>query len=834
MRPRERPNGGMVTTSMTKREPGTAATQEETAVAGRPQGLSEAEAAARRARGENNVIPAGPSRSYRRILAQNAVTPINVTLFVICAILTGLGLYGDALMTASLVTANVVVGVFQEARAKRQLDRISLLARPTATVIRQGRERAIDPEGVVVGDVLAIRPGDQILVDGRVLSESGLTVDESLLTGESDLIPRRVGDTVHSGTFCMGGSGTYLAEKVGIHSSAQRLTVAARRFRTAETPLQREIGLVLRVMAVLAIALSVEVISSYRGSAHGMPFSESVRAAAVLASLVPQGLSFMVTATYAMAVVRMAGSGALIQRINSVESTSHVDVLCLDKTGTLTTNKLVLETLLPLGSAPLARTQNLLGDFCASAGAGNRTTEAIAAASPGVARAVQEEVPFSSERKWSAIAFDDGVYFLGAPEILQPALLAGSDLGPQVAEQTARGLRVLVFASAPEMPPLHDAAGEAVLPSGLEPLALAVLRDELRPEAQSTITQFAAAGIGLKIISGDNPETVAALARQAGFGPELRTVSGLALEGIGERALLRVAEETTVFGRITPQQKERLVRALRRRGHYVAMIGDGVNDVLALKQADLAIAMRSGSQVTRSVADIVLLEDSFRTLPKAFLEGQRIRRGMLDIIRLFLVRTLSVALVILAATLLGSAFPTTPRQNGIPATLTVGIPTIALAAWARPGDTPRRLVFSSGYFVMPAAVSIAWVGASVYQFYISSTGDVVEARSALTTVAVLCGLVLIPFAQPPVEAFVGGSQLNGDWRPTILAGALLALFGAALALPPTRHFYELRVLSVWDYILISHVVLGWAFALRFFWRLNLLDRAGKFWRWLVT
>ncbi len=795
-------------------------------------GLTEAEAASRRAQGQNNIAAAESSRSYRRILLQNAVTPINITLFLICIGLAVLSLLGDAAMTGSLVLANVVVGVVQEVRAKRKIDRISLLTRPVATVIRDGVERIIDPEDVVIDDVLVIGPGDQVLVDGRVLAANGLTVDESLLTGESDLVPKHVGEPVHSGTFCMVGSGAYKAEKVGESSLAQQLTAQAKQFRTTQTPLQREVGLVLRVMAVVVIALSIQVISSYRGASAQMSVHESLRAAAVLASLVPQGLSFMVTATYAMAVIRMAGSGALIQRINAVESTSNVNLLCLDKTGTLTTNELKLEQVQPL-ETDLTKVRSLLGDYCASSRNGNRTTAAIKVACPGTQRPVHEEIPFSPERKWSALAFDDGVYVLGAPEILQPALPATGNLRTAWEQQAALGLRVLLFASAHRHPPLHSSQG-SVLPRELMPLALVSLRDELRPETRNTISRFASAGIGMKIISGDNPETVAALARQAGFPPDLRSVSGLALDSLSDAELRRVAEETTVFGRITPQQKQRLVRVLRGRGRHVAMIGDGVNDVLALKQADLAIAMRSGSQVTRAVADMVLLDDSFGSLPKAFLEGQRVRRGMLDIIRLFLVRTLSVALVILGATLLGSDFPTTPRQNAVLATLTVGIPTLALAAWARPAQTPRRLILSSGHFVLPAAVSIAWVGLAIYQFYLSATGDVVEARTALTTTAILCGIVLIPFAQPPTQAFVAGAELSGDWRPTILAVGMLILYGAILALDPVRDFYELRVLSVAGYILIAHVVFGWAMALRLIWRADTPGRAGRFWRWLTA
>ncbi|HVP05864.1 MAG TPA: HAD-IC family P-type ATPase [Dehalococcoidia bacterium] len=795
----------------------------------RIEGLTEAEAAERRKRGLNNAAPVTPSRSYSRIFVQNAFTPINLTLFGICIGLAALRLVGDSAMTASLVIANVVVGVFQEVRAKRKLDRISLLTRPAATVIREGKEREVDPEEIVVDDVLVLKTGDQVLVDGRLLSADGVTVDESLLTGESDLVAKHAGEEVQSGTYCMSGSGTYRAEKVGADSLVQKLTSQARKFRNNQTPLQREVGLVLRVMAVVVAALSVQVFTAYRGESHGMSVSDSLRAAAVLVGLVPQGLSFMVTTTYALAVIRMAGSGALIQRINAVESISNVDLLCLDKTGTLTTNNLAVEQVLPLQGDEASVTA-LLGDYCASARSGNHTTEAIAEAFPGNQRPVLSEVAFSSARKWSALQFEDGVYVMGAPEMLAPALRPGTSLGMDWQEMASRGLRVLLFASAPGG---TISEGDPRLPAGLTPIAIVSLSDQLRPEARSTIAEFAKAGIGIKIISGDSPDTVAALAVQAGFAPDLRSVSGLELDALSDAELRQVAEDSTVFGRITPEQKRRLIRVLRRRGRHTAMIGDGVNDVLALKQADLAIAMRSGSQVTRNVADIVLLDDSFATLPKAFVEGQRVRRGMLDIIRLFMVRTLSVALVILACTLVGAEFPTTPRQNGALAFLTVGIPTVALAAWARPAHTPKRLVLSSAHFVVPAAISIAVTTFCVYQVALW-TSDLETARTALTITAILCGVTLILFAQPPVRLFVGGAELNGDWRTIFLALAMVALYPVILAVEPFRKFYEQRVLAAPAYILIVVVVITWAWALRKFWRWNLPGQTRRLWRFLTA
>lgn len=803
-----------------------AATEQEVGANRQIAGLTEAEAAERVARGEHNVSEASSSRSYKRIVAQNAITPINLTLFAICVGLAAVGLVGDAAMTGGLVVLNVVVGVFQEVRAKQKLDRISLLTRPSATVIRDGKERTVEPQEIVIDDAVVLEPGDQVLVDGTVLSENGLTIDESLLTGESDLIYKHAGDSIRSGTFAMGGSGVYQAEKVGAQSTAQQLTARARKFRNAQTPLQREVGFVLRLMAVIVALLSFQVISAYRGDSD-ITVDESLRAAAVLVGLVPQGLSFMVTTTYAMAVIRMAGTGALIQRINAVESTSNINLLCVDKTGTLTTNNLAIERIEALDGDQMRACQ-LLGDFSASVQTSNKTSEAILSSCQGTKREPLAEVAFSSARKWSAIEFDDGVYVLGAPEMLARALPKNEKVEEKIAEQTAEGFRVLLFARSSGG---HlNASDDPQLPEGLEPIALVVLSDELRAEARDTIEKFSRAGIGLKIISGDSAETVAALARQAGFSPDLRSVSGLTLDAMSDSEIKKVAEESTVFGRITPEQKERLIRALRKRGRHVAMVGDGVNDVLALKQADLAIAMKSGSQVTRSVADIVLLDDSFATLPKAFIEGQRVRRGMLDIIRLFLVRTLSVALVILAVTLVGSEFPTTPRQNGALAFLTVGFPTLALAAWARPAPTPKRLVFSSGFFVMTAALSIALASFAVYEFFLA-VDDVDTARTALTTTAILCGLLMILFTQPPNEWFVGGAQLNGDWRVFPLTGVLLLLYVLIAWYEPARDFYELESLSVWSYLVIAGTVTAWMLGIRVFWRWDIPGLVRRFWRW---
>ena len=734
------------------------------------RGLRSQEVLARRQRGEGNRVESSVSRSYLRILGESVFTVIHVILFAIAIFLAVLGLYGDAVMTGGLILINITVSVVQESRAKRQLDRIALLTRPQAVAIRDGQEQTVDPSEIVRGDLLIARPGDQVLVDGVVVQERSLSVDESLLTGESDLVQKHVDDRVFSGSFCMSGMGMYEADQVGADSLAQKLTNQARAFRAMKTPLQRDINIVMRVMLVLMILLGILVANSFIRIYNEIPVKESVQAAAVIAALVPQGLVLMVTVTYAMAAVRMSGRGALIQRMNAVESTSHISVLCMDKTGTLTTNRLMLTGVQPLESSE-EDLRRLLAEYAASTPTANHTIDALREGLDGAAtaRPVREEAPFSSARKWSGLCFSDddrgAGYILGAPDILARSLKAGASIGEDAQTWTNQGLRVLLFACNPRGESLLGPNGEPSLPDGLVPLGLVTFSDELRPEARETIANFADAGITLKVISGDHPETVTALARQAGFPADSLMVSGSDLDSYDDAQLKAVARDTTIFGRITPQQKERLVNSLRSQGEYVAMIGDGVNDVLALKKANLAVAMLSGSPVTRNVADIVLVNDSFAALPQAFLEGQRILRGMHDVIDLFLVRAAYVSLIILATSILGEAFPITPKQSALLATITVGIPAFALAVWAKPGRTKKNLLASSTHFIVPAALTIAFVSMSVYLFFRAISDDVTLARSALTTMTVMCGLLLVPFAEPPTKSWTGGDTLSGDWAP---------------------------------------------------------------------
>ncbi len=806
-------------------------------------GLSEAEVAAHRAQGLGNNVTFKTSRTLGEILRENLFTFFNLVLLVLGVVLLLFGSGVEALITSGVLLVNVVIASIQEVRAKKQLDQIALLNRPRATVIRDGHEFEVDPSEIVRDDLLQVAPGDQFVVDGTVVSDDRLDVDESLLTGESHLVAKHGGDRVLSGSFCVTGRGLYRATRVGLNSFANKLTLEARIFTRHLTPLQREVNLIIRIL--LALVFFFAILLVIHDTLNDVPPLESVRSASVLFGLAPSSLFLMIVVAYAVGAVRIARRGALVQQANSVESLCNVDILCLDKTGTLTTNRINLDELAPLsnpghggngsqaGALPEDELRALLGDYGRSARVTNRTGEAILNTCPGQTRPVQEEVSFSSQQGWSGLVFDDqemrGTYILGGPELLEPYLMAGSDLGDKTDSWRAQGRRVLLFAYRPEPLPLHDEADEPRLPAGLVPLCLLNFSDELRPEVRKTLQGFAEAGIRLKFISGDNPETVAALVRQAGFVEEdqpLAVVSGLDLAQMDDAQFGATAVETTVFGRITPQQKGRIIKSLREQGLYVAMTGDGVNDVLALKRANLGIAMQSGSRAARSVADIILLDDSFGVLPEAFKEGQRILNGMQDILRLYMSRILYLAFLIAAVGFVGGGFPFTPRQNAIISVITLSIPAFFLALWARPGPTPHGNVSTRlAHFVIPAVISVGLVGLAIYLLYLQATGDMFYAQTMLTYTAIICGILLIVFTEPPTKWWVGGDVLSGDHRPTILAIGMLLLFGLFLAVPALREFYGLVLLrQPADYAAIAVAVVIWVLLLRFTWRARLVDR----------
>jgi len=834
--------------------PGTLAAHPE--LPGTPaEGLTAGEAARRRDAGLGNTALPPTTRTYLQILRENTFTFVNNILFALGLALIAVGRPMDAVVSLAVISTNIVVGIVQEIRAKRTLDRVALLTRPTATVVRDGEAIEVPPDDLVLGDLVALRAGDQVVLDGRLASGS-VGVDESQLTGESDVLPKRPGDEVFSGSFATTGTGRYVVEKVAAASLANQITAGARSFRRVITPLQSEVNLVVRV--VLAIVIYLEILLVIRGLVQALRPGDVVADATLLAGLVPNGLFVSIAVAYALGAIRILRFGALVQQANAIESLSHVDVLCLDKTGTLTANRLAVHGVVALGEATEGDVVAAVAALAASATAGNKTSEAIAVRWPRAALPLAGEVPFSSARKWSAVAFADanegvpGIVALGAPQFLRRYLASAADLeGPDDADAdpddwdalraelsrlTAQGLRVLLVATHPEASALPAAPDDAsaTLPSSMRALGLVALRDELRDEAAETLASFRDNGVHVKIISGDDPETVVALARQAGIA-DAAHVSGDELDPLDDAQLGALAEATTVFGRITPAQKERLVDTLRGRGHYVAMIGDGVNDVLSLKKANLAIAMGSGTQATRGVADLVLMQDSFGAVAQAVEEGQRILNGMQDILKLFLARIATVGLVIVSS-LVVVTFPIELRNASALTVFTVGIPSALLALWAAPGRRVRAsLPRTLATFVAPAAIVSSLAGLLVLYgslFLAGANGlhaadftvALDNARTALTAFLVFVGLLLIVFVEPPIRWFAVAEPITRDRRPALLAVVLAIGFIVVLQVGFARAFFSFGLPEPRDAILVAVAVVAWTVLVREFWRRRLVER----------
>lgn len=824
-------------------------------------GLSEAEATRRRESGEGNAVRIATSRSYVTVIRTNLFSFFNNILFTIGIALIVLGEWNDAMTSVGLGLVNAIISTVQELRAKRQLDRIALLNRPKVKLVRGGVERAGDPDEIVKGDHLRLRPGDQVLVDGSLIDGGVLEVDESLLTGESQAVRKSVGDPLLSGSICLSGEGTYQAEVVGADSYANKLTAEARAFQFIKTPLQKQMDFAVRLVMLIVVLMSGTILVS--ALLQDLPGTRIVQLAAVLSGQVPYGLFFVIVVAYSLGAAAIARQGALVQQINAVESLSDADILCVDKTGTLTTNALSLDRIETIGEESQDQLGSLIGTYARSVGSPNQTTTALAASLPGDALKPDNVIAFSSGRKWSAVAFATGplvgVHALGAYEMLAPHLepsAATEDLARRVATIAESGLRVLLFAGSMEATAFigdEDAPG---LPP-LQPLGLVILADVLRPNVGETFAAFAALGLRLKIISGDDPNTVAALARQADL-PVEGLVSGQDLVGLSATDFAATVDKTDVFGRIAPAQKEQIVAALMANGHHVAMVGDGVNDVLALKKAQLGIAMNSGSAAARNVADIVLLNDDFQPLRTAFSEGQRVLSGMTTALLLFLSRVASSILAIIAITMLGLTFPFEPAQMAL-TLFTVGIPTFFLTLWARPVVSGEDLIRKLVRFVIPVAVVTMVFGVGLYTFHFervqvdvqaysipdfglqnfervtglsvddgpefAEAAATIVAQSALSMFITFTAFVLILFLAPPIRLFTGWvPKVTPDKRPAIMAGVLAVVFGVVLVNSTLGDYFGLITVGPGAYLSVAAVLPLWTAILLLNWRFRWFER----------
>ncbi|RMI29190.1 HAD-IC family P-type ATPase [Nocardia stercoris] len=780
-------------------------------------GLSAAEVARRVADGETNALPERVGRSVGDIVRANVFTRINAILAVLFLLVLATGSLIDG-MFGLLIVGNSVIGIVQEVRAKRTLDRLAIVGQARPVVRREGRSQQIPPDQVVLDDLIELGPGDQIVVDGEVVDTAALEVDESLLTGEADPVDKQVGDPVMSGSFVVSGSGVYRATRVGSQAYAAQVTAEAGKFTLVNSELRSGISTILKVITFLLFPAGLVTIYNQLFASH-QPWRDAVNGmVGALVPMVPEGLVLMTSIAFAVGVVRLGRRNCLVQELPAIEGLARVDVVCADKTGTLTENGMRLSEVIPVGDADEAELRRALAAIAAADPRPNASIAAIAEACPKAPHwQPTATAPFSSAKKWSGISFGvDGDWLLGAPDVLLdpdfPAAATAQELG-------ARGLRVLLLANGDRPVDAPDAPGTVT------PQALVVLEQKVRPDAAATMKYFASQGVSTKVISGDNAVSVGAVAQSLGLPGGDHPVDARELP-TDTAELADELDAATVFGRVRPDQKRAMVSALQSRGHTVAMTGDGVNDVLALKDADIGVAMGSGSPATRAVAQIVLLDDRFATLPSVVGEGRRVIGNIERVSNLFLTKTVySVVLAFLVGVVgIGAqiwhgrpiGYPFLPRHMTIAAWFTIGLPAFVLslapnAERARRGFVRRvlRLAVPSGVVIGVMtfiAYLIAYRGADESQAQRTQAST-----SALITLLIIAVWVLAVVARPWV------------WWKLILILGSVAGYLVLFSVPFFRHFFQLdptnvamtAVAVVCGGVGVFAVEVAWRFAERF-------------------
>ncbi len=768
-------------------------------------GLSSADVAERVTNGQTNAFKDATSRSAWSIVRANTLTLFNGIIAACFLVLLLLGRWQDALFGFTAI-ANVLIGSVQEFRAKAALDRLALLHAPSARVLRDGEVAEIAVADVVLGDLLVLRAGDQVPADATITVAARLELDESMLTGESDAVDKTADTDVLSGSIVVGGEGSAVVIRVGADSFANQLSTEAKKFSLVSSELRTSINKVLKwvtwvigPIALLVLNAQMVVYGGWSAAiASGHWREAAVNTIAAIVAMIPLGLVLMTSIAFAVGALKLATQQVLVQELPAVEGLARIDVICLDKTGTLTEGDIVFDAAHPVSPTPPTGWDRVLSWFGSEPDA-NATARCLAAAftvQPGSDPAAR--IPFSSARKWSAVSFGDaeaGTWVLGGPEMVFAAhageAAVDAELRRQAAELAASGRRTLVLAHIPQQLSADDVEAET-LPGEPTPITLLTFRENIRSDARETLGYFADQGVTVRVISGDNPETVAAIAREVG----LDAPHGYDARELPEdpKLLAEILENTVVLGRVTPVQKKAIVEALQTAGHTVAMTGDGVNDALAIKEADIGIAMESGSDATKAVARIVLLDSKFSHLPRVVAEGRQVIANIERVSMLFLTKTAyATALAVIFGALL-LEFPFLPRQLSLTDGLTIGIPAFFLALMPNtrryiPGFLNRSLSFA-----VPAGLVIA-VSLALYSLAARASGiGVDELRTGSTLILTIVGLWVLIVLSRPIDG----------WKILIIGSMLIGLI-LAYSIPIARHFFVLVDLSLTTAVLVLMV-----------------------------
>ncbi|MEV7793083.1 HAD-IC family P-type ATPase [Streptomyces sp. NPDC087512] len=747
-------------------------------------GLTSAEVAERVARGQVNDVPVRSSRSLGEIVRANVFTRFNAIIGVLWVIMLFVAPIQDSLF-GFVILANTGIGIVQEWRAKKTLDSLAVIGEVRPAVRREGRTAEISTSQIVLDDVIEIGPGDKAVVDGVCVEADGLEIDESLLTGEADPVVKRPGDRVMSGSFVVAGGGAFRATKVGREAYAAQLAEEASRFTLVQSELRSGISTILKYVTWMMVPTAIGLIISQLVTKDDA-FKESVaRTVGGIVPMVPEGLVLLTSVAFAIGVIRLGRKQCLVQELPAIEGLARVDTVCLDKTGTLTEGGMDVTELRTLDGADEGYVRAVLGALGESDPRPNASLQAIIDAYP-VAEVAEdwrctESLPFSSARKYAGATFGEGdgassTWLLGAPDVLlaedAPALAETARLNEQ-------GMRVLLLARATR--DLDDAEPA----EGAVPTALVVLEQRLRPDAADTLRYFAEQDVHAKVISGDNAVSVGAVAGKLGLSGTAVDARRLPAE---RDSMAEELDGATVFGRVTPQQKRDMVGALQSRGHTVAMTGDGVNDVLALKDADIGVAMGTGSEATRAVAQIVLLNNSFATLPSVVAEGRRVIGNITRVATLFLVKTVYSVLLAVLVVCSRVEYPFLPRHLTLLSTLTIGVPAFFLALApnrerARPHFVRRVMRYAvPGGVVAGAATFVTYLAA---RHHYTGPGALDAETSAATLTLFLVSMWVLAIVARPYT-----------WWRVLLVASMGAAFLVVLVVPWLQDFFALKLVGV--------------------------------------
>ncbi|MGA1090924.1 MAG: HAD-IC family P-type ATPase [Candidatus Nanopelagicales bacterium] len=761
-------------------------------------GLTSAEVAERVARGQTNDAPDPHSRSLASIIRANTLTWFNALIGSMWVVMWFVAPFQDSLF-GFVIVANSLIGIVQEWRASRALAKLSVIGEARPMVRRDGEDVEVRPAQVVLDDIVVLRTGDQLVVDGDVIAAEGLEIDESLLTGEADPVDKATGDAVMSGSFVVAGSGMYVATRVGRDSFAAGLTEQAKQFTQTKSELRDDIAKFIRLASFLIPPVGIILLISQLRANQSV--DDAIRGTiAGVVTMVPEGLVLLTSIAMAVAVVRLAQRKVLVQDLPAVEVLARVDTVCVDKTGTLTEPGMAVTDVEVLDAS--ADVDAALAAMGASEESPNPTLQAVAQAYANPTWSMIEGIAFSSARKWSAATFrDHGTWLLGAPEVI----LGERDPDVQARAQAlaAQGSRVLLLARSTGAAPDADRGpGEAA------PAALVVIDQRLRSDAAETVGYFLEQEVAVKVISGDNPATVGAIAHQAGIPGAADPLDARQLTE-DPAQLAEPVDSHSVFGRVTPAQKQAMVGALHLKGRTVAMTGDGVNDVLALKQADLGIAMGSGASATRAVAQLVLLDNKFAVMPHVVAEGRRVLGNIERVADVFLTKTFYATIIsafiglsvlfTLSSNGQPLEFPYLPRHFTLISSLTIGIPGFFLALMPnterfRPGFLRRVLLFA-----VPAGIICAAAGLGTYLVVLSLGEPLADARSAATIALFVVAFAVLVHSARPLNLLRLG-----------VCAAMLISFVVVLFVPWLSNFFAVYVQPERDSVIALCFGLGGA------------------------